>query len=664
MIIFRPEEVIKKYNLRLSMNAVLVTDCVLPLTTIELAYVVPPTNSGRSWVLYNPDLIGRKIMGHTPPSHGKYADARPSDQDIPQGSGHIGCGWRKCPCCKSVNPKGFTACLNCRVMFTFDPITEVSKVVRRTVDKGEDAGSTPASSNPKVVTKVPVEIAAQEALRIAKLQVRADRKLEQRYLRPGDHLWEVVKANMKWRIRFDEMTYDEQQAFIASGKSRFCAGEKFDKHHLDPGKGGKGVHAGSSPARPIVQLRYGGAIEYLQAQENVMSDVGRAVDMKSWILRQKIYIVGVLADEIEREYPWSTENRDSLKWFKQNTGKTLEFLDMWLEILADLLRQQRITLQQLMSAEHSRHENRVKVAEIMRKPDAEMTAEDMEVIAARIVARGKPSGSSSRPDIGKGPRVEDDAHKGLPRAAPAVVRKISKAPPGQPPRRTTPPVDPPAKCAKGASKGAADWAASGSRSGKGKGKWGGKGKFKNGPPEWYRPPGQQGFGHLPAPPPFNGPAQNGPPDGARRLPPPDGARRLPIQKNQYRDVREVDRQRRERAYEPPNNAYREWHDAVWVGQHLAPPADDHDYGRNDRRAGTRSRSSGWHPSLHPPSHMDGRRRTRSPARRFPNNRDLRPYYSDDTDWEKFDWDESEWDRQNQRFQDRRNEEYQRETRGW
>ena len=254
-------------------------------------------------------------MGHTPPSHGKYADARPSDQEIPQSSGHIGCGWRKCPCCKSVNPKGFTACLNCRVMFTFDPITEVSTVARRIVRKGEDAGSTPASSNPKVVTKVPIEIA----------------------------------ANMKWRIRFDEMTYEEQLAFIASGKSRFCAGGGFDKHHLDPGKGGKGVHAGSSPARPRAQHRYGGATEYLQAQENVMSDVGREVDMKPWILHQKIFLVGVLVDETERKYPWSTENRDRLKWFKQNTGKTPEFLDMWLETLADLLRQQRITLQQLMS---------------------------------------------------------------------------------------------------------------------------------------------------------------------------------------------------------------------------------------------------------------------------------------------------------------------------
>ena len=49
--IFKPEELIR-FNLRLSMNASLVTDCVVPWTTIELVYVVPPINSGRSWVLY------------------------------------------------------------------------------------------------------------------------------------------------------------------------------------------------------------------------------------------------------------------------------------------------------------------------------------------------------------------------------------------------------------------------------------------------------------------------------------------------------------------------------------------------------------------------------------------------------------------------------------
>ena len=71
VMIFNPEKLID-HDLRLSMNAILVTDSNLPWTTVDLVYVVPPINSGKSWVLYSPDLIGRKIMGHTAPSHGKY----------------------------------------------------------------------------------------------------------------------------------------------------------------------------------------------------------------------------------------------------------------------------------------------------------------------------------------------------------------------------------------------------------------------------------------------------------------------------------------------------------------------------------------------------------------------------------------------------------------
>ena len=196
VIIFDTEKLVN-HDLRLSMNAILVTDAHLPWTTIDLVYVVPPVNSGKAWVLYNPDLIGRRIMGYTAPSHGEYANAIPSDQDIPQSSVGLGCGWSECPCCKSPNPKGFTSCPNCRVKFSFEPIAEVSKVARRTGEKSENAGSTPASSHAKAVAMVPTEVAAKEAVRIAKLQTRVDNNLEQRFLRPGDHLWEVVNANMK-----------------------------------------------------------------------------------------------------------------------------------------------------------------------------------------------------------------------------------------------------------------------------------------------------------------------------------------------------------------------------------------------------------------------------------------------------------------------------------
>ena len=347
----------------------------------------------------------------------------------------------------------------------------------------------------------------------------------------------------------------------------------------------------------------------------------------------------------------------------------------------------RISLEQLMSAEmlneRNRHEQKAKIAKIMPKSAAEITAEDMKLIEERIASRENPSSSSSRPNLEKGTKVEDDANKGTPKAALAVVRKISKAPPAQPPnrdippapRRPTPPIDPPAKRAKGASKGVAERAASGSkgsykgaavraesgsRSGKGKGKgnWGGKVKPKGGSPDWYRLPGHENFEHLPTPPPpFDGPA----PD--RRF---DGEERLPIRRNVYEDVRETDRRRRERAAEPPNDAYREWHERAWAGQSLAPPADNRDYGINaGYHAEYRSRSSGWHPSLHPPTNMSGRHRTRSPARghdrgpvRGPNRNPRISHHDGNMELEVVD--DDWWGRQNQRHQDRVNEEYQLE----
>ena len=80
------------------------------------------------------------------------------------------------------------------------------------------------------------------------------------------------------------------------------------------------------------------------------------------------------------------------------------------------------------------------VAEILRKPDTAMTAEDAKIIAARVVAEEVPSGSSSRPDPANGAKVEDGVRKAVPKAVPAVIRKIAKAPPEPPPRRPTPPM--------------------------------------------------------------------------------------------------------------------------------------------------------------------------------------------------------------------------------
>ena len=332
----------------------------------------------------------------------------------------------------------------------------------------------------------------------------------------------------------------------------------------------------------------------------------------------------------------------------------------------------------------------------MRKPQAAITAEDLRHIEKRIVARENPSSSSSGPNLGKENRVEDDANKGMPRAAPAVERKLPKAPLEPPPnippapRRPTPPIvspDPPAKRAKGASKGAAERAPSGSkgahkgaavraepgsRSGKvkGKGNWGGKGKPKGGPPDWWTPPGRENFDHLPAPPP---PFVGNAPD--RRF---DGEERIPIRRDAVEDVREVDRRRRERAAilqfgapacDPPNAAYREWHARAWTGQHPAPPAppaENRYYRRNaGNQAEFRGRDDGWHPTLDPPTNLNCRQRTRTQRgnNRAPGPNSRVCLHDGSTEWEVVDDDDGWWDEQNQRSQNRRNAEYQLERAG-
>ena len=90
----------------------------------------------------------------------------------------------------------------------------------RTGEKSENAGSASSSSHTKTVSTVPTEVAAKVAIRIAKLQKREDENLGQRFNRPGDHLWEVVNANTKWRQRYDEMSDKDKQELIPNGKSR------------------------------------------------------------------------------------------------------------------------------------------------------------------------------------------------------------------------------------------------------------------------------------------------------------------------------------------------------------------------------------------------------------------------------------------------------------
>ena len=79
-----------------------------------------------------------------------------------------------------------------------------------------------------------------------------------------------------------------------------------------------------------------------------------------------------------------------------------------------------------MTNERKRFDRRTNIAEIMRKPDTALTAEDTKAIAARVIADEAPSGSTSRTGPSKGVKVEGDVQKAIPKTAPAVVRKIAK----------------------------------------------------------------------------------------------------------------------------------------------------------------------------------------------------------------------------------------------
>ena len=77
-----------RYNPGLSMDAIVVTSCNIPWTTIELVYVVPPVHSGEPWVLYDPDRIDRRIQGHTSLNNDKNVDSPLAEQEVPANTGH------------------------------------------------------------------------------------------------------------------------------------------------------------------------------------------------------------------------------------------------------------------------------------------------------------------------------------------------------------------------------------------------------------------------------------------------------------------------------------------------------------------------------------------------------------------------------------------------
>ena len=116
VVIVYSKEKLPKYDLMMSMSAVLVTDAQIPWSAIDLIYLVPSLKSGPAWVLYDPEHIGKTITGHNLPSHSGNAvvwsaKARESYTDIIDGSGIYRCRIQECPNCQSFNPDGFTSCL-------------------------------------------------------------------------------------------------------------------------------------------------------------------------------------------------------------------------------------------------------------------------------------------------------------------------------------------------------------------------------------------------------------------------------------------------------------------------------------------------------------------------------------------------------------------------
>ena len=178
--------------------------------------------------------------------------------------------------------------------------------------------------------------------------------------------------------------------------------------------------------------------------------------------------------------------------------------------------------------------------------------------------------------------------------------------------------------------------------GKGKGKCEGKGKSKgerartpSARPYSRTPPRDDNLAYLPLPP-------------ACLVERRDGPR---FQRNTTVDFREVDRLRRENEvslrrgasmHDPPNEAYRDWHERAWVGHHPDPRAENRYRWENEGfRVEDRGRDGTWYPTL-PPSNMQPRQRTRTPrpgkGKGKDNGPDTRVYVNDGvSEWEVVDY---------------------------
>ena len=80
------------------------------------------------------------------------------------------------------------SCLSCQVWFTFEPIAKLSKVALRFDGKGDNADVPRTIATETSIKGMTQDRAVEESIRIAKLQVRGDKALTQRFVRPVDHL--------------------------------------------------------------------------------------------------------------------------------------------------------------------------------------------------------------------------------------------------------------------------------------------------------------------------------------------------------------------------------------------------------------------------------------------------------------------------------------------
>ena len=388
----------------------------------------------------------------------------------------------------------------------------------------------------------------------------------------------------------------------------------------------------------------------------------------------KIYIAGVLADEMETAYNWIVEDKEAFLYFKhvkQVTGKTRECQDLWGNALRILLREQHITLDKLVTAEivneRRKFDKKMNLANIMQTPKTALTEEDTKAIVERATLGKATSVPASLSGSSKWGKAAGTVPAATPKAAPAVIRTIVKAPPERPPRQTrlTPPNEPPAK----RQKPAAEQIPYSQKAGKGKGSKSRPGSFDDKYQGWHRDPRNRGHQQSPDPPPYR---------GKGRQEPQNDTREYLMGANAVRDVRETDRlnrgrEERERVEAEQSEAYNEWWSTAWqpsvpsvrpnVGyeesQSYFSRADSRDYERYEHpRADNRS-SSAWTPSVPPAGSRLGRNRTRSPYVRRAFSPGRRLNHENQDDWEprraepaprnpQWDWDEDQRARANER----------------